>query len=105
MHHDDPCPPVANPGFGEDRAFEEADPDDSFRAPARPVAPFLWRHSVSCQGRPRRRPGDRSQIRRAVLPDGATLPRLSDTGRATGGCVAAPLVLAGLGYLASAGGR
>ena len=36
-----------------------------------------WRHSVSSQGRPRRRPCDRSQTLGAVLPEGAALPRLS----------------------------
>jgi len=45
-----------------------------------PSSRSSWRHSVSCQGRPRRRPGDRSQTRGAVLPEGATLPRLSGSG-------------------------
>ncbi len=53
-----------------------------------------WRHSVSCQGRPRRRPTDRSQTRGVVLPEAATLPRLAGSGNATAGGAAAALVLA-----------
>ena len=61
----------------------------------------LRRHSVSCQRRPRRRPGDRSQTKGAVLPEGATLPRLSDTGSKSAAAAAAALLLAGFRRLAS----